>query len=267
MTQKKLAEKIGVGFSTISGWETGRFLPSQQDLNSIVEVLSLPQSYFLDSNYSKHEAGYILQESESSKLNHDKPNESIPESAVIRYHLSVKNKIFMGLDNPLIEGQMIVSLPIYETIRDGRGVELKGSEPVFIVDMFINAGHNWFCFICSNNISAPKINEGDLMICLDTMIAGYPNRNGYYLIYSKKSNIIAPYCVTFSPDGIFLTPGNPDLPLPMRKINEDEEILGKILEIRRKFYSSGMLNKALWYYEGANEILTGKDNYIKKYLY
>jgi transcriptional regulator with XRE-family HTH domain len=44
--QKALADKLSVTVSTISNWETGRRMPSIEDLTLIAEVFDLSLSYF-----------------------------------------------------------------------------------------------------------------------------------------------------------------------------------------------------------------------------
>jgi transcriptional regulator with XRE-family HTH domain len=44
--QKALADKLSVTVSTISNWETGRRMPSIEDLNAVAQVFGLSLSYF-----------------------------------------------------------------------------------------------------------------------------------------------------------------------------------------------------------------------------
>ncbi len=55
ITQKELAEKLGVVQQRISFWTTGRFVPTLDSIRKVAEILDVPINYFIEEFSEKNE--------------------------------------------------------------------------------------------------------------------------------------------------------------------------------------------------------------------
>ncbi|VXB53096.1 putative Repressor LexA [Exiguobacterium sp. 8H] len=92
LTQGELAEKLGVGTTTVSAWEKGRAAPRMGKVAEIAEFFKLPTSYFVsDNKYTAHGQGPPL------------PPEAITNIGVAKHKIPVYGSISAGVPLEAIE--------------------------------------------------------------------------------------------------------------------------------------------------------------------
>ena len=67
ISQKELAEKIGVSESSISNWESGKRVPESRNMMKYYKVFNLPSDYFTEDSDTDDDSDKCI---DISKLNH-----------------------------------------------------------------------------------------------------------------------------------------------------------------------------------------------------
>lgn len=181
LTLEQVAEKVGVGKSTVRKWETGLIQNMRRDnMQKLADALSLNPLDLLEF---------------------DIIDENLP------LYESPRNKV------EIVGQNLYLNIPLYESISCGKGLFVDDNiiEYITLPETLLNTNKEYFCqYATGDSMINENINEGDLLVFEKSQIIN----NGQIGCFCIDDNIAT--CKKFYKDDasaiITLQPANPKYP-------------------------------------------------------